>query len=68
MRNEECVDYLELKGLHKKLRSESIVFFREKAVGQNLKDFEAKIHAEIQSRYHLVKSKCLQIYEAKCMS
>lgn len=41
---EECVKYLELKELHKKLRQESIVFFREKAVGQNLKDFEAKIH------------------------
>jgi hypothetical protein len=33
LRNKDCLDYLELKELHKKLRQASIVFFREKAVG-----------------------------------
>ena len=63
----ECVDYNALKQHHKQIREEALNYFREKAVGQNLKDFEIKILEEIQKKYLIVKQKCLQIYESKCI-
>jgi hypothetical protein len=41
------VNYKEVKENHKKFRDECIVLFKEKAVGENLKEFEAKILEDI---------------------
>lgn len=48
------------------MKEESLLYFREKAVGENLKEFEHKIAEEIHKKYLSVKSKCLSIYETKC--
>ena len=67
-KNTDCQNYNVLKLSHKKLREESLQYFRDKAVGQGteLKQFEAKIAEEIQKKYLFVKTKCLEIYEQKC--
>lgn len=51
----DCHNYDVIKESHKRFRDQSILFFKEKAVGQNLKDFEVKILDEIQKKYLLVK-------------
>lgn len=51
----ECVDYSTLKTLHKATRDESLAYFKEKAVGSNLKEYESKIIEEIQKKYMLFK-------------
>ena len=62
----DCKDYGILKEAHQRLRESSILLFKEKAVGQNLKDFEHKINEAIQKKFIAVKSKCLEIYDKKC--
>eukprot|EP00347_Sterkiella_histriomuscorum_P021939 403332245 len=62
----DCVNYNDVKQIHKKLREESLIYFKDKAVGQNLKEFEGKILDEIAKKYQIVKQKCMQIYESKC--
>lgn len=62
----DCKDYYILKQAHHKLRDESLTLFKEKAVGQNLKDFENKIFEEIQKKYLSIKTKCIEIYQQKC--
>lgn len=51
----DCVNYSQLKDNHKRLRDESLVLFREKAVGDNLKDFEGKILEDIQKKFVAIK-------------
>ena len=41
--------------LHKKLKEESLLYFKEKAVGDNLKDYEEKIVEEVAKKYALIK-------------
>ena len=62
----ECVDYTTLKLLHKNSKEESLTYFREKAVGANLKEYEQKIVDEIAKKYLQYKSKCLSLYETAC--
>ena len=66
IKQNDCRNYDVLKQCNKQLKEQSILFFREKAVGQNLKEFETQISDEIHKRYMAVKAKCLQIYEMKC--
>lgn len=51
----ECKDYNILKDSHRTIRESSLQIFKEKAVGQNLKEFESKICDEIQKKYLTVK-------------
>ena len=51
----ECINYSDLKVLHKKLKEESLLYFKEKAVGDNLKDYEEKIVEEVAKKYALIK-------------
>ena len=66
LKRTECVNYTDLKKINKTLREESLAYFKEKAVGQNLKEFESKILDDLQKKFLVVKNKCLQIYEVKC--
>jgi hypothetical protein len=59
LKQTECVNYTQLKVNHKQLREESILLFREKAVGENMKDFEVKILEDIQKKFLAIKVKCL---------
>jgi hypothetical protein len=43
----DCKDYKVVKDFHKRLRDQSILYFKEKAVGSNLKEFESKISEAI---------------------
>jgi hypothetical protein len=36
----DCVDYQTLKQLHKSSRDEGLAYFKEKAVGSGLKEYE----------------------------
>ncbi len=47
LKQNDCINYTQLKENHKKLKEESLKLFREKAVGENLKDFEIKIGEDI---------------------
>lgn len=40
-----------MKVLQKKLKMESISYFKEKAVGDNLKDFEDKLETDMAKIY-----------------
>lgn len=47
----ECVDYSSFKESHKVSKDEALTHFKEKAVGENLNDFQNKILDEIQKKY-----------------
>ena len=66
LKQTDCVNQNQLKEHHRKVRDESISLFKEKAVGENLKDFEGKILEDIQKKFLAIKTKCLAIYEQKC--
>lgn len=55
----DCVGQQAFKELNARLRQESILLFKEKAVGEGQDDFVVKILEQIQKKYMLVKQKCL---------
>ena len=44
----------------------ALQIFRDKAVGQNLKDFEVKVKLDIAEKFKIIKQKCMKIYEGTC--
>jgi hypothetical protein len=62
----DCQRYDLIKQQHKTIRAQCLTLFKEKAVGQDLKEFEGKISEEIQKKYTAVRNRCIIIYERKC--
>jgi hypothetical protein len=43
----ECLPYPQVKNAHKQIKEQSLLFFKEKAVGDNLQEFVGKVEEEI---------------------
>jgi hypothetical protein len=59
----ECLPYPQVKSAHKQIKEQALLIFKDKAVGDNLQEFVAKVEQEIQKKYLAVKNKCLSIFE-----
>ena len=59
----QCVDYCQLKTIHKMIMNAVIDRFKEEAFGENHQECLNKIENEITEKYKALKSKLLKHYE-----